>query len=151
MRHCKNGVWSMAKFDELKFIRIYDFNLVPRYLMEQVKGGEVNIDHVIAFGSNLAKDPLTLLYALADGQNRIKGFLWAAVDVFEECIHVNALSVDREYQDKPGVALLKSAEFLKQQMEGSKLKRKITFATNRPRAFERVGFKRTELVNMEIE
>ena len=139
------------KFDDLKFIRIQDFNLIPRYLMEQVRGGDAKIDRILQFGSGIAKDPLTLLYVLADQQNKIKGFVWGEIDVFEELIHVNTLSLDKEYQDSNGTAILKTVEFLRGLTEGSKLKKKITFSTNRPKAFERVGFKRMALVNMEIE
>lgn len=141
----------MNRFDELRFIRIQDFNLIPRYLMEQVKGGDTKVNRVLQFGTQIAKDPLTLLYVLADTQNKIKGFLWAEIDVFDEVIHVNTLSLDKEYQDRNGTALLKTVDFLKSLLEGSKLQKKITFSTNRPKAFERLGFKRTALVNMEIE
>jgi len=141
----------MNRFDELRFIRIQDFNLIPRYMMEQVKGGDTKVNRVLQFGTQIAKDPLTLLYVLADTQNKIKGFLWAEIDVFDEVIHVNTLSLDKEYQDRNGTALLKTVDFLKSLLDGSKLQKKITFSTTRPKAFERLGFKRTALVNMEIE
>lgn len=135
------------EFKDLNFIRIQDFRLIPRYLMEQVKGSDAEIDRILQY--NFAKDPLTLLYALADDQNKIKGFLWADIDVLEGVVHVNALSVDKDYQD--GKPALEAVRFLQNLIKDSKLKKKITFATTRPKAFERMGFKRTKLVNMEIE
>ena len=81
----------MATIDELKWIRIYDFNLIPKYLFDQVKGLNFPMKRVYEFGNDIAKNPFTLLYALADESHRIRGFLWASVNPLDQSIVGNIL------------------------------------------------------------
>jgi len=111
------------KFDDLKFIRIQDFNLIPRYLMEQSGSGAAKIDRILQFGSGIAKDPLTLLYVLADPQNKIKGFVWAEINLFEKRLEINTISVDPDYQDGKEVSKIKY--FLAGLLADSKLKKEV--------------------------
>lgn len=140
----------MADCTDLRIIRIYDFHLIPKHLIEQVGGSEVNIENVMQFGDKVASSPLTLLYAFADPDNKVVGYIWANVDVFDEVVHVNALSIDKEYQDAKGTAIRMALDFLKGVVETTKLKQKLTFSTTRPKAFEKYGFAITPLINMEM-
>jgi len=113
-------------FKDLNFIRIQDFRLIPRYLMEQVKGSDAEIDRILQY--NFAKDPLTLLYALADDQNKIKGFLWAGVDVFEQCLEICDLKVEDGFE----VTEQEAVEFLLSQAKNTGLKNKVITQDNKP-------------------
>lgn len=141
----------MSKFDDLKFVRVQDFRLIPRQLLENIKGGEINIDRLLQFGDGVAKDPLALLYVLVDEANMVKGFLWAEIRVFEEKVYIVALSIDKEYQDMNGAVLKRTLDFIRSLLKDSQLKKTVNFATTRPNAFLKAGFKKTKLINMEID
>ena len=142
----------MPEFSDLKFVRIYDFAVVPRYLLEQVREIDADaIDRIYQFGSAIAKGPATLLYVLVDVDYKIKGVLWAAVDVIEACIYVRLSSLDREYQSRNGDVLEKGTEFLLNLPTGPKLKKKLVMTTTRPKVFEKAGWERSKEIRMEIE
>jgi len=90
----------LPKFGDLKFKRIFDFALVPRYLLEQVREIDKDmINRIYQFGPLITGNPLTLLYVLVDVDYKIKGVLWANINVVEAIIYVHLLSVDRQYQN----------------------------------------------------
>ncbi|MFB0522098.1 MAG: hypothetical protein ACETWD_11820, partial [Desulfatiglandales bacterium] len=69
------------KVRELRFIPIYDFRLVPRYLFEQVKRRQQwNINRLYEHGQEIAKNPCTMLFGMVDPGFHIKGLLWAYID-----------------------------------------------------------------------
>ena len=133
---------------ELKFIRIYDFHLIPRDLIEQIKDRDYPSDRLYAIGEYITKNPCTLLYALADPEHKIKGILWATVSLLDERMYVNLLSIAKEYQNH-GQALKVVHENLEKIQTNLKLKG-IRWITTRPHAFERQGFKRAQSVMMEV-
>ena len=139
--------------DDLQWIRIYDFRLIPQELHAQITTTDINMDRVFQFGDGIARDPLTLLYVLADSKNIIKGFLWAEINIFTERVHINALSLAKEYQAGPADCgefsiFKKAVELIQGLLEGSQLKPEISFATAKPKAFEAFGAKQTKLINM---
>lgn len=138
-----------AKVRELRFKRVYTFQIIPRYLFAQVKeNADWDLDFLYKYANMLASDPLTLVYVLADKDYRIKGVLWAAINPLVKTIPVYLLSVDKEYQDR-GSPILYAFEFLTEIKEKMGFK-KIEWPTTRPRAFERLGFKRSGITNMEV-
>jgi len=138
-----------AKIRELKFKRIFSFQIIPRYLFAQVKeNNDWDLDFLYDYADDLAKDPLTLIYVLADKDYQIKGVLWAAINPLVKTISGYLLSVDKEYQDR-GSPILYAIEFLTEIKEKIGFK-KIEWPTTRPRAFERLGFKRSGITNMEV-
>jgi hypothetical protein len=135
------------KVDGLKFIRIYDLKLIPKYLFEQVKPQNFDLNELYAMAPNYESDPLTLLYVLADEGHKIKGFLWCHINTILKTIDVEVLTVDKEYQDR-GQIILKAKDFM------TPVKEKIGYKafriiTKRPKAFSRAGFKQTGEVIME--
>jgi hypothetical protein len=137
------------KIESLKFIRIYDLKLIPKYLFEQVKPQNFDLNEVYAMAPNFETSPLMLLYALADEEHKIKGFLWGYINSILKTIDVDLLTVDKEYQDN-GQIMLEVKKLL------SPIKEKIGYRafriiTQRPRALSRFGFKKTGEIIMELE
>jgi len=140
------------KFDDLKFVRVYTFSFVPRYLLEQVEEMDKEmINRVYKFGSTFANSPLTLLYVLVDEDYKIKGVLWARIDVIEAIIYVYLFSVDKEYQSADSLPLKKAMDFIFNLPLGPLLKKHIRFLTSQPKAYERIGVKRAKMIMMEID
>lgn len=137
------------KIDALKFIRIYDFALIPRYLVEQLqKRIDFDIKELYATGPAFETHPLSLIYVLADEGHKIKGFFLAEINSVDKKIYLHLLSVDKEYQDR-GEIILKVLDFLKVIKEKLQFKA-IRAVTSNPRACERLGGKKTGEVIMEI-
>jgi len=137
------------KVRELRFIPIYDFKLVPRYLFEQVKMAQGwNIDRLYEYGTGVTKNPCMLVFAMVNAEFLIKGLLWVYIDPLREIITVQLLTVDQEYQDH-GKPLEYAKEFLRDIKKKFQLKG-IEWATNKPRAFERIGARRTGHIIMEL-
>ncbi len=142
-----NAKSKQAKVRELRFIPTFDFQLIPRYLFEQIKTeGGWNIDRLYNYGQEVAKNPCTILFSMVDSDFHIKGFVWAALNPLRETIGVLAVSVDKEYQDR-GEPLRYVGEFLNQIKEATGFKL-IEWVTSKPHAFERLGAKRTKQVVM---
>jgi ABC-type nitrate/sulfonate/bicarbonate transport system permease component len=71
--------------------------LIPRYLFEQIKGRDWEVENIYKFGPLFVSNPLNRVWVLLKN-NTIKGVLWITIDPVVEIIAVNVLSVDREYQ-----------------------------------------------------
>lgn len=145
------------KFSDLKFVRLTEpeqFGLIPRYLFEQVEGGEFKIDRLYQFGPLLLSSPLTFLYILADkeqlkkGIATPKGILWAEVNPFYESLNAHIFSIDKEYQCNG--AMKDVIEKLKEIYTQEKLTGKITSETTRSKAVEKAGWRISNRINMEI-
>jgi len=156
------------KFDELQFIPITDpniFGIIPniRYLFEQVRDRDWEVDDFYKWAPLVITSPLSRLWFLTDVANVIKGILWIVIDPFSNIITVSLLSVDKEYQMN-GDGLRKSeSEILTKIKEhlhkfraelkeqgGADLKEKILWTTTRPRIFEKMGAKRNKQIIMEL-
>lgn len=134
--------------EDLKLIRIYDFRLIPRYLFEQVKPNNGEVDRIYGdWGMTMAQSPLSLLYAMADEEYKTKGVLWAGIDPIREDITVQVLSLDKEYQD--GKAVPHAIEFLSNIRKEMGLT-KIRFMATRAKAFERFGCQKSDQILMEV-
>lgn len=85
---------------ELKFIQVQDAALIPRRLLEQVKGLPFDpqrfYDHWY-----LMQGPINMLFVIADTDlpDPVVGMLWLTVNMMGDSLDVNLLSMDREYQD----------------------------------------------------
>lgn len=135
---------------ELKILRIYDLNVVPRRFFEQardLKGW--NLDRLYSYSSSICSNPCNLIYALHDEGRVIRGILWARIDILSEELFVVLLSVDKEYQGANGAAIDAAKLALEEVKRTAGLKR-ITFLTTRPKAYEKHGMKRTKAVIMEV-
>ncbi len=146
------------EFEDLKFVSINNpgtspeildmvFRRIPRELFEQVKDIEFNIELLYKTPSSFIGNLNTKFYVLTDDEDKIKGILWAYINVLTEKIQVNILSIDKEYQF--GDAIEKTLEFIKSwQGKGENLK--IQIITTRPHACRKNGWKNSKHALMEI-
>lgn len=140
----------MPKFEDLKFVRIDKPDLmrfIPRELFSQVKDHTFNIDKIYELAPTFIKNPLVRFYALVDEDSKVKGILWAYVNLLNEKIQVNILSVDKEYQFDN--ALEKTLEFIRS-WQGEDENLKIQIMTTRPHPYEKLGFAKSKQIIMEI-
>ena len=151
----------MSKFEELTFRRIYDFNLVPKYLLEQMPDKDYDIDRIYQYGRIFVLSPFNFLFVMTDANYVIKGILWLTIDPVMEVMGINVFSVDKEYQSngKESEARQLTYKFLKEEFPvkysselaqvNVHLKPIILGTTTRPEAWEKAGFKRYKRIIME--
>lgn len=131
----------------LRFIKIGDLGLIPRRLMEQVKGVVWTPEELYALWPMYEANPFNLLYALADADHLVRGFVWCSVIPLQKCLFVNTVSLDRELQGRDLVKKL-----IKPWLDELREKLGLPYLkmiTTRPRACERLGFRRDRTVLME--
>jgi len=78
----------------------------------------------------------------------IKGFVWLEFDVIEQRVFVQACAVDKEYQ---GEVIQRIVDYIKSLDLPEEMKNNIQFTTTRPKAYEKVGWKRSKRVLMELQ
>ena len=146
------------KFSDLKFVRINNpgtsleiinmvFRRIPKELFEQVKDVEFNIELLYQAPSKFINNLNTMFYVLIDNDDKIKGILWAYINILTEKIQVNILSIDKEYQFSD--AIVKTLEFIRS-WQGENENLKIQIITTRTHAYEKAGFEKSEHILMEI-
>ncbi len=128
--------------DSLEFLRIYDINLVPRYLFEQVER-DWEVDAVYKASDFINRNPTTMLWVLMNDNHEIKGVLWCNLNYINDSIFSHVLSIDKEHQGQ-GKYSIKAIEEL------SKFKKKIKWLTTTPEVFEKFGYKKSKYVYMEV-
>lgn len=138
---------------KLKFIRVQDAILIPRYLFDQAKGLPWKVENFYKFFDFFGQSPFTFLFAIADTKDielPIKGVIWAAVNPIANSLDVNFVSVHKDYQ-RTGLFKDRIIPHIIEIRDKCNLD-KIFWATTRPKAFERLSeqYKRSELVVMEL-
>jgi hypothetical protein len=146
----------MNKIDELKWVRILMPDLIPRYLVEQVKKRDYTVDEFYDYQRLIClrdtpegalPNPLSHLWVLCDKENLIKGFLWFTIDSFCKSLVLQTYTVDKEYWTK-GESIKKLADHLKEIQAKANLK-KIYWITDYPKHSQKHGFKISKSVLME--
>lgn len=99
----------------------------------------------------LCNNPLNFFYYLVNEAYVIKGILWARIDAIEALWYVELCSIDKEYQKASSDNMKLLSEFLLSLPVGSEMRKKIQFATEHPKAFEKIGFKQSKRVLIEYE
>lgn len=158
----KKAVKKVAKEREqlpkLKFVRIFDPIHIPKYLVDQIKGRDYEIEDFYAYQkqANLVTDngdtklnPLNHLYVLVNEDNEVKGFAWFTVNPLSKSIFINNYSMDKEYWHK-GKAIEHLKDFVVNILKKAKLNQ-ILWHTNYPKHFEKYGFKRSKSILMEYD
>lgn len=133
--------------DELNFVRLKIPKLVPRELIENVKGRTFTPEQFYKYQENNVENPYNHLYVLVDDQKKIHGYLWAEVTVLDDSLFVNTFSIDKNYWGK-GEAIPKVVEFLHELKKKTKAQRCFWVTTNE-KFFLKHGFKRSKNVLME--
>lgn len=136
-----------AKIDELMFVKLKIPKLIPRELIESVKGRTFTPEQFYDYQAKQVDNPYNHLFALVDGNKKIHGYLWAEVNVLDDSLFINTFSIRKELWGK-GEAIPKVIEFLKD------LKRKIKpskifWITTNSRFFGKMGFRSSKNVLME--
>ena len=142
-------------FSDLKFVRITGtpdivdmmFRQIDRGLFEQIKDVDFNIDLLYQYPSKFIGGINTMFYLLVEENEKIKGILWAYLNILTESIDVHVLSIDKEYQD--GSALKKTLEFIRGWM-GKNENLKVKIITKRPQVYRRNGWKDSKSIILEI-
>lgn len=146
----------MSKMDELRWIRSTSPELIPKYLVEQVRHRDFSVDDFIKYQMSMSfintregriLNPFSHLYYLANEENQIKGILWFCIDPLTKDVIIQTYSVDKEYS-KSGGAVEKLCKLIKDIVIKGNLK-KIYWITNNPRHSQRHGFKKSKSVLME--
>ena len=142
--------------DLLKWIRVFSPVHIPKYLVEQVRDREYDVNDfykyheancLIQKKDGQILNPFNHLYVLADQENIVQGYLWFGIDPLSKDVLINTFSVDKAYWNQ-GKAVKKVSEHVKELLKKLKLK-KVFWLTNYPKHSERYGFKRAKSVLME--
>lgn len=144
------------KIEELRWVRAFSPDLIPRYLVEQVRDRGYSVEdfykyqhlHCLMEGEKgTTLDPFNHLYVAADKDNLVKGFVWFVIDPLSKDVIINTFSMDKEFWYK-GKAVKKLSDHIKNILKKLNL-RKVYWITNYPKHSERHGFKRAKGVLME--
>jgi N-acetylglutamate synthase-like GNAT family acetyltransferase len=129
------------------FRRIDDVALIPIDLVEQIPNTDVNQFYQTL--QNLKSMPHHVVELFQDEKLNIVGFAWSVLDPIGKEWHVNTVSMVKECQGS-GKYLKEYIEHLKQILKDSAIK-KVTWCTDRPAFYEKLGFKRSDEVYLEYD
>jgi len=150
------SVKETAKIDELRWVRAFSAEIIPSYLVEQIRDRDYSVEDFYKYQAinctDSGKDGITLnpfhhLYVLANKEHMVKGFLWFVIDPLSKDMVVNIYSVDKAYWNGGG-AVKKAVDHFKEVKNKLHLD-KVFWITNYPKHSERHGFKRCKSVIME--
>lgn len=145
-----------SDLDNLRWVRAFSPDVIPKYLVEQVKGRDYSVQDFYKYQSlncllpgvgGPTLNPLNHLYVLADGENMVKGYAWMVVDPLTKDLIVNTYSIDKKFWNG-GKSVKKLSDHVKSVMKAAGLK-KVYWITNYPKHSENHGFKRSKHVIME--
>jgi len=148
----------MKKIDELRFVRAMSPDIVPHYLIEQVRDRSYSVEDFFKYqqincmsqtADGFKINPFNHLYVLADPENIVKGVLWMVIDPLSKDIVIQTYSIDKDYWNR-GYAVKKLESHVKEIVMKAKLN-KIFWVTNYPKHSERYNFKRSKAVLMEYD
>lgn len=145
-------------FSELRFIRIFTPSHIPKYLVEQIKGRDYDVDDWYKYQELMCMrdtpqgpqlNPLSMLYVIADEGNKVVGMLWCDVEPLSKTLVIEMFSIDSEYWYKGKAAFL-VADKVKEIGKECKLK-KVVWVTRGPKHSEYYGFKKAKESIMEYD
>ena len=143
----KDTANNTAKIDELMFVKLKIPKLIPRDLIESVKGRTFTPEQFYDYQSKQVDNPYNHLFALVDSAKKIHGYLWAEVNVLDDSLFINTFSISKEFWGK-GEAISKVTEFLDELRKKIKSSR-VFWVTTNERFFLKHGFKRSKNCLME--
>lgn len=131
----------------LEFVRLKIPKIIPRDLIENVKGRTFTPEQFYKYQEGQVENPYNYLYALIDKDKKIQGYLWAEVNILDGSLFVNTFSIDKTYWGK-GQAMPMVIEFLEALKAKTKAP-KVFWITTNDKFFSKHGFKRSKNVLME--
>jgi hypothetical protein len=134
----------------MRIERLYSLSLVPDRLL--VAKGSIPLKTIRSNADMIEGNPDTILLGIydEDDDNNIVGFMWLSISDLENALVTVLFSLDKKYQSVDGFNIKAMARVCRAIKEDMKLD-KIYWTTTRPRAFEKLGFKRSRNVLMEAE
>lgn len=140
---------TQATMPDLKFVKLKVPSLIPKNLIEAVKGGFFTPETFYAHQESQINNPNNLLYALVSKDHKIQGFLWAEINMIDSALFINTYSVNKEYWNK-GKAIPLAIQHLKTVKDKYKCPRVYWITTNE-KFFSKHSFKRSKNVLMEYQ
>lgn len=134
-------------FGELEFVKLKIPTLIPRELIEAVKGRTFTPERFYQYMTANSGNPNCFLFCLIDKSKKIHGYLWAEKNALDDALFINTFSVAKEYWGK-GEAIPRVVEFLDKLRESAKASR-VFWCTTNERFFKKKGFSRSKIVLME--
>lgn len=134
-------------FSSLKFVKLKIPRLIPKELVEVVKGRTFTVDQFYMYQEAQVDNPFNYLFALIDDHNKIHGFLWVECNLLDRSLFVNTFSIAKEYWGK-GKAIEMVIPFLRKLKEATDAPHVFWITTN-VKFFEKKGFKRSKNILME--
>ena len=128
--------------------RLSDFNRIPRYLFEQMRYKEFEVDRVYKYAPSFLPSYQTWFYTLNDDHDNIKGVLWATIEPVQNVLVINLISVDKECQ---GGAIEKCIEFLMDKVKKAGLEPEIWWITKRHKYLSKTGWENTGKTLMKLK
>lgn len=138
---------TKKKIEELQFVRLKIPRIIPKDLIESVKGRTFTADQFYEYQEAQVDNPYNYLYALINEDKKIQGYLWAESNLLDGSLFVNTFSITKEYWGK-GEAIPRVIEFLVELKNKMKAPRVFWITTNE-KFFLKHGFKRSKNVLME--
>lgn len=136
-----------TNIDSLEFVKLKIPSLIPKELIESVKGRTFTPDQFYEFQNNQVGNPYNYLYALIDSNKKIQGYLWAEVNALDGSLFINTFSICKEYWGK-GEAIHRVTKFISDLKNKIKAPR-IFWITTNDKFFSKHGFKKSKNVLME--
>ena len=133
--------------DSLEFVRLKIPRLIPRALIESVKGRTFTPEQFYCYQETQTGNPYNYLYALIDGDKVIHGYLWAETNILDYTLFVNTFSISKEYWGK-GKAIDKAVAFVRKLQQSTQAPGTLWITSN-AKFFAKHGFKPSKSVLME--
>jgi N-acetylglutamate synthase-like GNAT family acetyltransferase len=137
-----------AEFPQnLTFVRLRLPKLIPKELIEEVKGRTFTPEQFYIYQDQQIDNPYNFLFALIDEDKKIQGYLWAEINILDGSLFVNTFSIRKKFWGK-GKAIPMVIKFLEELKQKTKAPRVFWITTNE-KFFVKHGFKRSKNVLME--
>ena len=139
----------------MKMIKLTEpelFNIIPKYLFEQVEGRSYTVDRLYKLAPFVVNTN-HFMWVYVNDENEIKGVLWITLDILSEKVNVIVFSTDKEYEISRTEVLEFLRDFIAKFNENSEyveLKDKVNWVTNEPDSFKELGGKVPETVLVEV-
>ena len=84
----------------LKFVKVNSIDCIPKYLFEQAKPLDFDIDRLYSWAPVLLNNPMNIIGGFLDKEENIKGVMIVSYNPIPNKLHVHCLSIDKEYYNK---------------------------------------------------
>lgn len=131
----------------LRFIKLKIPRLIPKELIEGVKGRTFTPEQFYDYQEDNSNNPYNFLFVLVDEDKKIHGYLWAEQSLLDNTLFVNTFSIAKDLWGK-GKPIPKVIEFLEELKKICKAPIVFWITTN-DKFYVKHGFKRSKNVLME--